>query len=140
VLHCTALRSCVARHAVPFTSAGDEARSVGGRSHRSAASSVNGGLGGSVAAPSPARWWVLGLFSTLSALQCVVYLTFGPVSAQAQAYWPLSNNDISLLALMSQVRPWGGGSTRSHGPPLCTAVQHARSCHRDHRLADAWSV
>jgi len=99
----------------PLLQAGlEDGRSVGGRSERSGATSVNGGAG-VVAPPSPARWWVLAVFSALSALQCIVYLTFGPVATQAQAYWPLTNNDISMLALMSQVRgkgEWGDAVKR----------------------------
>lgn len=46
-----------------------------------------------------ARWWVLFLFSWLSASQCAVSLTFGPICEPAKAFYGLTNGSIGLLAL-----------------------------------------
>lgn len=42
---------------------------------------IDGGSVEAVGRPSPWRWWTLGLFSYLAALQCMVWFTFSSVPA-----------------------------------------------------------
>ena len=49
------------------------------------------------------RWWVAAVVSLLSAQQCAIWLTFGPISQEATTFYGIDNATVALFSAYGQI-------------------------------------